>query len=88
MYKQMTYHIRRVLEYSEFFQGEAPIDIVATLKQFNRNELVRMAAILSLHYGNMYIPDNERTIFSESSKKHIPNQCCPKRFSIKTKKRN
>lgn len=40
MYKQMTYHIRRVLEYSEFFQGEAPIDIVATLKQFNRNELV------------------------------------------------
>lgn len=73
MYKQMTYHIRRVLEYSEFFQGEAPIDIVATLKQFNRNELVRMAAILSLHYGNMYISDNERTIFSESSKKHIPN---------------
>ena len=69
----MTYHIRRVLEYSEFFQGEAPIDIVATLKLFNRNELVRMAAILSLHYGNMYIPNNERTIFSESSKKHISN---------------
>ena len=67
MYKQMTYHIRRVLEYSEFFQGEVHIDIVATLKQFNRNELVRMAAILSLHYGNMYIPDNERTVFKNSS---------------------
>ena len=71
MYTQTTYHIRRILEYSEFFKGEDPIDISSTLKLFNRNTLVRMAAILSLHYGNMYIPDNEQTLFSESSKKHI-----------------
>lgn len=71
MYTQTTYHIRRILEYSEFFKGEDPLDIPSTLKLFNRNILVRMAAIISLHYGNMHIPDNEKTLFSESSKKHI-----------------
>lgn len=71
MYTQTTYHIRRILEYSEFFKGEDPLDVPSTLKLFNRNILVRMAAIISLHYGNMHIPDNEKTLFSESSKKHI-----------------
>lgn len=71
MPKQTTYHIRRVLKYSEFFKEEKPIDIPATLKLYNRNTLVRMAAILSLHYGNMYVPDNERSLFSDCSKKHI-----------------
>lgn len=61
-----------MIEYSNFFVGEKPIDIKATLKRYNRNTLVRMAAILSLHYGNMYWPDPKNTLFSESSKKHIP----------------
>ena len=73
MPKQTTYHIRRVLEYSEFFKGEKPIDIPATLKLYNRNTLVRMAAILSLHYGNMHVPDNEKSLFSDYSKKYIPH---------------
>ena len=73
MPKQTTYHIRRVLEYSEFFKDASPIDIPATLKLYNRNTLVRMAAILSLHYGNMQVPDNERSLFSDCSKKHIPH---------------
>lgn len=73
MPKQTTCRIRRVLEFSEFFKGEKPIDIPATLKLYNRNTLVRMAAILSLHYGNMHIPDNERSLFSDYSKKHIPH---------------
>lgn len=63
MYTQTTYHIRRILEYSEFFKGEDPLDIPSTLKLFNRNILVRMAAIISLHYGNMHIPDNEKILF-------------------------
>lgn len=71
MSKQTTYCFRRVVEYSEFFNGEKPIDIPAILKQFNRNKLVRMAAISSLHYGNMHFPDNERTLFSDCSRKHI-----------------
>ena len=71
MSKKTTYCIRRVIEYSEFFYGEKPIDIPATLKQYSRNKLVRMATILSLHYGNMHIPDNERSLFSDCSKKHI-----------------
>lgn len=73
MSKQTTYCIRRVIEYSEFFKGEKPIDIPATLKLYNRNTLVRMATILSLHYGNMHIPDNERSLFSDCSKKYIPH---------------
>ena len=71
MPKQTTYHIRRVLEYSEFFKDSSPIDIPATLKLYSRNTLLRMAAILSLHYGNMHFPDNERSLFSDCSKKHI-----------------
>ena len=73
MPKQTTYHIRRVLEYSEFFKDASPIDIPATLKLYSHNTLLRMAAILSLHYGNMHVPDNERSLFSDCSKKHIPH---------------
>ncbi len=70
--KHFSFEIRRVIEYSAFFVGEQPIDITATLKLFNRGTLVRMAAVLSHHYGNMCVPDNERTLFSDISKKHIP----------------
>lgn len=71
MNNNTTYHIRRVLEYSDFFKGEKPIDIAATLKLFNRNELVKLATSLSIHYGNMCVPNYKYTLFSESSKKHI-----------------
>ena len=69
--KQTTFEVRRVVEYRDFFVGEKPIDIRATLRVFCRTTLIRMAAILSLHYGNMSWP-NEMAFFSESSKKHIP----------------
>lgn len=72
MSKQTTLEIRRVIEYRQFFAGEAPIDISTVLKSYSRNILVRMAAVLSLHYGNMCWPDPKSTLFSESSKKHIP----------------
>lgn len=71
--KQTTYHIRRVLEYSEIFKDASPIDIPATLKLYDRNTLLLMEAILILHYGNMHVPDNERSLFSDCSKKHIPH---------------
>lgn len=70
--KQVTIQVRRVVEYSDFFGGGSPLDIVATLKLFNRTILVRTAAIFSLHFGNMCVPDYENTLFSESSKKHVP----------------
>ena len=69
---QSTIQLRRVVEYSSFFVDESPIDICSTLKLYSRNALVRMAAILSLHYGNICIPDEEHTLFSESSKMYIP----------------
>jgi len=68
--KQTELEVRRIIEYSAFFVGDTPIDIRATLKHFNRNTLVRMAAILSLHYGNMSFPNKQNTLFSDSSKKH------------------
>lgn len=68
---ETTYYIRRVVEYSSFFKGETPIDVSSTLKRFNRTSLIRTATILSLHYGNYSIPDGKRTLFSESSKKHV-----------------
>ncbi len=46
MPKQTTYHIRRVLEYSEFFKDASPIDIPATLKLYSRNALLRMRLFL------------------------------------------
>ena len=70
--RHTTIRVRRVVEYCDFFVGESSIDISSTLKLYNRNLLVRMGAVLSLHYGNICVPDNENTLFSESSKKHVP----------------
>lgn len=69
--RQTTYHIRRVVEYSHFFIGESPIDIGSMLRRFNRKSLIRVATILSHHYGNYSIPDGKITLFSMCSKKHI-----------------
>lgn len=66
------FEIRRVVEYSAFFVDDAPMDVPATLKRFNRYTLIRMASVLSIHYGNLCFPDNKNTLFSESSKKHMP----------------
>lgn len=33
---------------------------------------IRMAVVLSHHYGNMSLPNDQDTLFSKSSKKHIP----------------
>lgn len=70
--KQSTIRVRRVVEYSDFFFDEAPIDVGATLRLYNRNTLIRAAAILSLHFGNICVPDNEYTLFSDISRKYIP----------------
>lgn len=69
---ETSLEIRRVVEFSDFFYGETLIDVSATLKHYSRNTLVRMATILSLHYGNLSVPDDERSLFSVESKKHIP----------------
>lgn len=45
--------------------------LLSILKQYDRTTLIRMATILSNHYGNLSIPDNHRTLFSTESKKHL-----------------
>ena len=70
--KQTTFHVVQVVEYSDFFACEPAIDICSTLKLYSRNVLVRMAAILSHHFGNLSVPNDDHTLFSPSSKKHIP----------------
>lgn len=78
----MTYKIMRVVEYSEFFPDEKAIDIPSVLKTFKRNTLVKMASILSLHFGNMTFPNAHSTLFSKNSQKYIAylNGCCKSYF--------
>lgn len=71
MSHQITYSIRKVIEYSTFFVGERPIDVRATLKHFSRSRLIRAAAIFSHHYGNFSWPNSRQTLFSDISKKHF-----------------
>lgn len=66
-----TFKICRVIEYSSFFPELKPLDLQAALKSYDREELIRMALLLSLHYGNMYFPNSESTLFSEASKGHM-----------------
>ena len=79
--------IKRVIEFSDFFFNEEPLDIPSVLKTFSRDRLVRMATLLSLQYGNMYFPNNKYTLFSHYSQKHedfLNRQCLSyfKRSSI------
>lgn len=69
--------LRRVVEYSALFPNEKPLDVIGVLKSYNRLELLRMAALVSLHYGNMSFPNSNKTLFSEISRKHLPylNKC-------------
>lgn len=60
------------MEYSAFFPDTQPLDVLDTLRQFNRNILLRMALVLSNHYGNLFIPDSKRTLFSDISCRYIP----------------
>ena len=64
-------HIRHVLEYTDFFNESQELDVIAVLKTYNRSDLIRIAALLSLHYGNFEMPNQQRTLFSETSKKHM-----------------
>lgn len=71
-YRKETLEIRPVIEYSIFFEGEEPIDVQETLKSFDRKLLIRMTALLSLHYGNLHFPDEKHTLFSTVSAKYMP----------------
>lgn len=71
MNKNNIVYLRMVIEYRDFFIDEKPIDIPATLKLFSRENLVRIASLLSLHYGNLLFPDSKKTLFSENSLKFI-----------------
>lgn len=63
--------LQRIVEYKDFFVGEAPVDVDTVLKQYDRSTLVRMAIILSCYYGNLEMSDSQRTLFSDESRKHI-----------------
>lgn len=69
--KKSKLYLRRILEYTSFFNDKKELDVTAVLKKFNRSDLVRMAALLSLHYGNFEMPNQQKTLFSELSEKHI-----------------
>lgn len=70
--------IKRVIEFSDFFLDEKPLDIPSVLKTFSRDKLVRMATLLSLQYGNMLFPNDKYTLFSHYSQKYkaVLNKQC------------
>ena len=86
MNKNNIIYLRMVIEYRDFFIDEKPIDIPATLKLFSREDLVRIASLLSLHYGNLFFPDSDKTLFSRNSLKYFSylNSC----FSSYCKRKN
>ena len=67
-----TFKIMRVVEYSQFFSDRDSIDIVEVLKRYNRIDLIKTAAILSLRFGNWKYPDSQDVFFSSQSSKYIP----------------
>ncbi len=69
--KKDTYELKQVLEYNSFFNEKKDLDIISVLKRYKRTTLVKMAAVLSHHYGNFEMPNNGKTFFSEKSQKHI-----------------
>lgn len=70
--------IKRVIEFSDFFLDEEPLDVPNVLKTFSRDRLVRMATLLSLQYGNIFFPNSKHTLFSHYSQKHkdVLNKQC------------
>lgn len=64
------YKVRRVLEYTSFFNTKTELDVISILKKFSRSDLIRMAALLSLHFGNFEMPNPRMSFFSEKSKKY------------------
>ena len=81
--------IKRVIEFSDFFLDEEPLDIPSVLKTFSRDRLVRMATLLSLQYGNMLFPNSKYTLFSCYSQKHedILNKQCLSYFKATHERR-
>lgn len=65
------FKIVKVLEYNDIFPDKEKVDIMAILKKYNREKLIRVVNVLSLSYGNAFMPDT--TFFSEISKDKIGN---------------
>jgi hypothetical protein len=70
--KKDTYELKQVLEYTIFFNEKKELDIISVLKRYKRTTLVKMAAVLSHHYGNFEMPNNGKTFFQKKVKKHRP----------------
>lgn len=65
-----TIKVVQVVEYSQFYPDEDSIDIPGVLKTFDRVSLIKMATLLSVHYGNLYLPNDRDTLFSAVSSKY------------------
>lgn len=61
--------ILKILEYHDIFPEQENVDIKAILKKYNREKLIRIVNVLSLNYGNAFMPDS--TFFSEISRDKI-----------------
>ena len=61
--------ILKILEYHDIVPEKGNVDIKAILRKYNREKLIQIVNVLSLNYGNAFMPDT--TFFSEISKDKI-----------------
>lgn len=61
--------ILKILEYHDIFPEKGNVNIKAILRKYNRKKLIQIVNVLSLNYGNAFMPDT--TFFSEISKDKI-----------------
>ena len=66
-FKMEFMNIYKVIEFSDFFINES-IDIKKTLKMFSREKLVDAVSVMSINYGNAYLPNPQMTFFSDTSR--------------------
>lgn len=61
-FKMEFMNIYKVIEFSDFFINES-IDIKETLKRFSREKLVDAVSVMSINYGNAYLPNPQMPFF-------------------------
>lgn len=66
-FKMEFMNIYKVIEFSDFFINES-IDIKETLKRFSREKLVDAVSVMSINYGNAYLPNPQMPFFSDTSR--------------------
>lgn len=67
----MDISVEKILEFQDLFPFERDFDVKSVLCKYNRLKVMLVANILSMNYGNAYIPDPMNPFFSEISQHRV-----------------